>query len=189
VSKIGEKDIREAKDDLVSRFSDAAKRGGSLPDVRSFEQFIAPVLDKIIRDPEPKKPKTPKRKQKAFEAPTAGSRSGNGVRSFGYTLGDYEIGPGGKHDVRPVNGAPDAAALRQDMPLKHRVYRDMVSELWEMPEWKSRLVKATQGLPKDKDSAMEELGKRYRAILADAVRLFGKPVPVAETRPRKIIVS
>jgi hypothetical protein len=194
---IDEDTLRETKSFLIGGITELQKQSGKLPDVRKAEEMIDPVLRKVDEDSEAERHKPqPKPTEREFregewygeeghspqigvagKSRIAGAAPGEKLKVSSRVLGQYDIS--GKHAV-PLNGAPDG---KRQMDARETVVRDLVRELYTLPEWKKRFREITYS-----NMSPVEREKAYRKILADAVRLFGAPKPTA-IREKKIIVS
>lgn len=202
MSKPKEEDLREAKHELIAGLNQMQRDAGVLPDTRKSESIVDPVIHKVSRDEVMTAPITQPRRDKSelkpgdwFGEPEHSGKipdsvAGEKVTFFARELGDYAIGPNGKHDVRPLNGAPTGqrrfspftVATIDGISMTEEMVRDLTRMLWTKKEWRRR-IKAAVNL-----NDYHRKQKRMEAIFSDAFRVFGPPIPRAMV-PKKIIVS
>ncbi len=201
MAEIDEKTLRETRGELVAGVTDLQRRGGRLPDVRQAEELVDPILAKVVvdRDREEGPPhiRTAENREAgegewygepghsprpgvAGQSRIAPARPGDKLSVTASYLGEYRVE--GDHIV-PVGNAP---AGPPPMPMRERVLRELVRELWDLPDWRERLQKVTMS-----NLTGDAREKAFRKILEDAVRLFGPPIPIAAKRERdkKLIIS
>lgn len=182
--------LRETKDDLLSAVQDQRRAiGVPVPDAKTAEEFIAPILrqtevqhererDRDLVRPAPEV----KRRDPAWYAEPEHSPKMSEVPGTKGTFISEDIG---QVQWQPQTGAVilDAkakAAVAKMTPKEsphNRAVRLRIRALMKLPAWKARLVKAfTANIPK-----MEML-KIVSRIYWDSVRAFGDPEKPREPR-------
>ncbi len=188
MSAIEESDLRAGKERGAEALADLARQSGQLPDARKIEDFMTPIMQKITHDEHTVKP-APKPTDKqitqdewygeAGHSPLVGrgriapSRQGESLKVTSKVLGEYTW------NAQPLNGAP--TGQQQPASRFEAMVRFMVKELCTLPEWRMQFEAIALG-----NMNPQEREKAYRKLLANAVRLFGAPMP-SSMREAKII--
>jgi hypothetical protein len=183
---LDEQTLRDTRDELVKGLTDMARAAGGIPSARMAEDFVNPILNKVMVDHEaamrgePESPVVPDRQRERGE--WAGSErkpeavADEKVSFLERNVGEYQLLKGG--GVRPIGDAPKTGEIRE--AVQARFKRLMIQALIQHKEWKQVFHNAMFicGKHLAPVRGCAECSKRerfYDELLANAVRLYGDP--------------
>lgn len=155
--------LRETKEEIVGLIAEQQRKFGQVANVRAAEDFVKPILEKVIRDRENEKPRAAK------PSPTERAR-GPALRE-GDEITRRELTA---EDLAPLKLAPILEAFRARVRL-----------LRNHPEWKAK-IDAVIFAPFPAAVPVEDRrkwrAKKYWEIYRESCRVFGDPFKPKEKR-------